>query len=142
MIDWNEELETGDALIDAQHRILILYVNRLEQMGQSTNPSREEVELFVRFILFLDDFLPLHFGLEADCLHRRQCPAYENAQAAHTEFFNFYQGFKQRFGIEGYRQELVRELLAACGSFIKRHVLGSEAQLGRCKTELSGAGSN
>jgi len=135
MIAWNVEHETGDALIDAQHRILILYVNRLAEMGQSTNPTREEVELFVRFIQFLEDFLPLHFGFEEECLHRLQCPAYQSAQAAHTEFLNFYQEFKHRFGIEGYRQALVRELLEACVSFIKRHVLGSEAQLRLCKTE-------
>jgi len=142
MINWNEKHETGHELIDAHHRILILYVNRLETMCQTTNPRKEEVELFVRFMEFLEDFILEHFREEEVCMHRLQCPAYLEAQATHHEFLIYYLEMKQRFGINGYRAELVRELFEACVSFIQSHIFGSEAQLRLCKTELTAAGSN
>lgn len=129
MIDWNEEVETGHSLIDAQHRMLISYVNRLEGVWQNTNPSREEVELFVRFMEFLEDFILDHFKKEEDCMLRVRCPVHNYAQAAHHEFLTFLRGFKQRFGLKGYRAELVRELFEACVSFIHGHILRTEAQL-------------
>jgi hemerythrin len=32
MFQWNEEIATGVALVDSQHRMLISYVNRLEEL--------------------------------------------------------------------------------------------------------------
>ena len=114
--------------------MLISYVNRMEGVWQNTNPSREEVELMVRFVEFLEDFCLAHFREEEDCMLRFRCPVHHAAQAAHHEFLNFYQGFKLRFGIRGYRAELVQELFEACVALIQRHILTSEAQLRLCKT--------
>lgn len=135
MVNWNQEYETGHALMDAQHRMLISYVNRLDGLCRTTNPGREEFELFLRFMEFLEDFIPEHFRKEEDCMLRFRCPAYQEAHAAHQEFLSFYQGFKSRFGIMGYRVELVRQLFDACLSFIQRHILGTDVQLRLCMTK-------
>ncbi len=138
MIDYNEEVQTWHALIDAQHRMLIAYVNRMEGAWQHANPTREEVELFVRFVEFLGDFCLAHFREEEDCMLRFRCPVHKDAQAAHAEFLTFYREFKLRFGIKGYRAELVQELFEACASFIQQHILKAELQLRQCKTPFYG----
>jgi hemerythrin len=136
MLQWTEKFETGHPLIDAQHRMLISYVNRLEDLSGNTNPSREEVELVLRFIEFLEDYLLMHFKAEEDCMYRFRCPAHYDNQRAHGEFLDFFRGFKRQFGIEGYRPEVVRELFDACIAWIQRHILRIDVQLRSCQTRI------
>jgi hemerythrin len=134
MLNWNEKFETGHSLMDAQHRMLISYVNRLEELSGNTNPSREEAELFLRFIEFLEDYVMMHFKEEEECMYRFRCPAHKDNQRAHSEFLDFFRGFKLQFKIEGYRPDLVKELFDACVAWIKRHILLIDVQLRPCQT--------
>ncbi len=134
MLNWSNKFETGHPLVDAQHRMLISYVNRLEEMSTTTNPSTSEVELFLRFLEFLEDYIMLHFREEEDCMLRFRCPAHKENKIAHTEFLDFFQGFKLRFGEEGYRPEVVKELFDACIAWIQRHILKIDVQLKPCQT--------
>ena len=101
MLNWNENFATGHALIDTQHRMLIAYVNRLEGLAENTRPSPEEVVLFLRFIEFLEDYLVTHFREEEQCMYRFRCPAHYDNKRAHSEFLDFFQGFKLRFWPRG-----------------------------------------
>ena len=92
----------------------------------------------VRFVEFLEDFCLAHFREEEDCMLRFRCPVHHAAQAAHHEFLNFYQGFKLRFGIEGYSAEVVKELFEACVAWIQRHILRIDVQLKPCQTPFYG----
>jgi hemerythrin len=134
MLNWNEKFETGHSWIDTQHRMLISYINRLEDMSGNTNPSQEDIALFLRFMEFLENYLITHFREEEDCMFRFRCPAHKDNKIAHTEFLDFFQGFKRRFGIEGYRPEVVRELFEACVAWIQRHILKIDVQLKPCQT--------
>jgi len=66
MLNWNEKFETGHELIDTQHRMLISYINRLEVMAGITNPSAVDIELFSRFIEFLESYILTHFTEEGE----------------------------------------------------------------------------
>jgi len=136
MLNWNENFATGQALIDTQHRMLIAYVNRLEGLAENTSPSPEEVALFLRFIEFLEDYLVTHFKEEEQCMYRFRCPAHHDNLRAHSEFLDFFRGFKLRFDLEGYRSEVVRELFAACVAWIQRHILRIDVQLRSCQTPV------
>ena len=138
MLDWNEKFETGHSLIDTQHRMLISYINRLEEMSGNSNPSRGDIELFSRFVQFLEDYILMHFGEEEECMVRFRCPAHKDNKRAHTEFLDFFQGFKLRFGIEGYSAEVVKELFEACVAWIQRHILRIDVQLKPCQTPFYG----
>jgi hemerythrin len=116
--------------------MLIAYVNRLEGLAENTNPSPEEVALFLRFIEFLEDYLVSHFREEEECMFRFRCPAHQDNKRAHTEFLDFFRGFKLRFLDEGYRPEVVRELFAACVAWIQRHILRIDVQLRPCQTRI------
>ena len=136
MLDWNENFATGHPLIDTQHRMLISYVNRLETLAENTNPTPEEVGLFLRFIEFLEDYIMAHFSEEEECMHRFRCPAHYENKRAHGEFLDFFRGFKLRFEVEGYRPEVVKELFEACVAWIQRHILRIDVQLRPCQTRI------
>ena len=132
MLVWNEQFETGHSLIDAQHRMLIAYINRLEALAQNTNPTREEVELFLRFIEFQETYILTHFGEEEACMHRFKCPARQENQMAHRAFLGGFQKFKLRLDAEGFRPDLLRELHDSCGAWIQQHILRIDVQLKPC----------
>jgi hemerythrin len=134
MLNWNEEFETGHAEIDSQHRMLIAYVNRLEELSASSNPSNYEEELFNRFMDFLEDYITTHFRDEEGCMLRFRCAAHKDNMIAHTEFLDFFRGFKRRLQINGYSTEVVRELYAACVAWIREHILRIDVQLKPCRT--------
>lgn len=136
MLNWTDKFETGHSLVDSQHRMLISYVNRLEGLSANTNPTREEVELFLRFLEFLEDYIMAHFRDEEDCMYRFRCPAHFDNKRAHSEFLDFFRGFKLRFEIEGYRPEVVKELFEACVAWIQRHILRVDVQLRSCQTRV------
>jgi hemerythrin len=133
MLDWNEEFETGHALVDTQHRMLISYINRLEEMSENSSPSKGDIELFSRFVEFLEDYVEMHFGEEEECMLRFRCPAHQENKTAHTEFLDFFRRFKLQFGIDGYSPKAVKDLFEACVAWIQRHILGIDVQLKPCQ---------
>lgn len=138
MLQWTDKFETGHSFIDAQHRMLISYVNRLEVLSQNPNPSREDVELVFRFLEFLETYILTHFKDEEDCMFRFRCPAHQENKQAHSEFLDFFRHMKRRLETEGCRPELVKELYEACVAWIRRHILRIDTQLKRCQTLPSG----
>jgi len=129
MLDWNEQFETGHSVIDSQHRMLISYINRLEELSRSRYPIKDEVELFFRFMDFLENYVITHFTEEENCMLRFRCPAHKENMIAHTEFLDFFRGFKLRLEVEGYSSEAVQQLYAACVAWIVRHILRIDVQL-------------
>ena len=132
MLQWSEQFETGQSLVDSQHRMLISYVNRLEVLAQNTNPDRGHVELFLHFIEFLETYILTHFRSEEACMHHLQCPIRGDNQKAHQSFLDYFQEFKQRLEAEGYRPEAVQELHNSCSRWIQQHILRIDVQLKPC----------
>jgi hemerythrin len=129
MLAWNEKFDTGDELIDAQHRMLISYVNRLEELAAVDVPARDHVELFFRFLEFLESYVLTHFKQEENCMFRTRCPVHFENMRAHTEFLDFFRQFKRQVAVEGWRPEVVRELNEACSAWVQRHILRVDVQL-------------
>jgi hemerythrin-like metal-binding protein len=94
-----------------------------------TNPSREEIDLFMRGVEFLENYALTHFKDEEACMLRFKCPAYRDNKQAHTEFLDFFRGFGRRLSFEGCRPELAKELHQACVVWIQRHILRIDVQL-------------
>jgi hemerythrin len=132
MLQWSEKFETGQSLIDAQHRMLVSYINRIEALSGHANPDRQDMELFLRFIEFLEGYILAHFQAEEDCMHRHRCPAHFENKRAHTEFVDFFRQFKRQLVVEGCRPELVKELYDVCSVWIQGHILRVDMQIKPC----------
>ena len=135
MLEWAEKFETGHTLIDTQHRMLISYINRLEELAQNTNPEPEDRGLFLQFISFLEDYISMHFGMEEDRMRRFRCSAHKDNKKAHTEFMDFYRGFTRRLHGQEHRPEMIQELHEACSTWVKAHILRIDVQMKHCQVE-------
>jgi hemerythrin len=132
MLPWSEQFETGQALIDAQHRMLISYVNQLEELAHHSHPDRVDVELFSRFIEFLETYITTHFRDEEECMLGFKCPFHEDNKLAHRAFLEFFRTFKLRLAAEGFHPEVVTELHEFCCSWIQSHILRVDVQIKPC----------
>ena len=56
MLVWNKQFETGVPELDAQHREMIAYVNRLELMALNQSLNRLDVAYLNHFLEFLEEF--------------------------------------------------------------------------------------
>jgi hemerythrin-like metal-binding protein len=130
MLDWNEKLETGHAVIDSQNRMLIAYNNQVETLLGNSNPSNYEVELFLRCMDFLENYIITHFREESR-MFCFQYPDHNDDVIGLFEFSDFFRGSKQRFETEGYSVEGIQELYDACVAWIQRHILRIDVQLKR-----------
>ncbi len=132
MLEWSEQFETGHALIDAQHKQLISYSNRLGAIAHNSNPNRQEAEFILHFIDFLETYVHEHFQQEEACMESYRCPALQENKLAHREFLVFFGQFKERFMTGGFRPEALTELSDFCGNWIKRHILQIDMRLKPC----------
>ena len=137
MLLWSDQFETGHSLVDTQHRMLISYINRLEELARNTNPGRVEVELFSRFIEFLETYILTHFNDEEGCMNRFKCPIRVDNQKAHRMFLEFFRKFKLRLQAEGYHPEAVQELHESCSAWIQQHILRIDVQIKPCLNQTS-----
>ena len=137
MLVWTEQFETGHSLLDAQHRMLIAYINRLEELVQSDQPSSVDVELFFRFVDFLESYFLMHFGTEENCMHRFKCPVHEENKQAHAAFLDFFLKFKRQLKTEGCHPDQMRLLHGYCNTWIQKHILRIDVQLAPCLKQPS-----
>lgn len=132
MLQWTEQFETGQTEIDAQHKTLIDYINRLEEMSHTTNPDRAEAEFLLNLVDFVETYTEVHFKHEESCMVKFRCPSYSDNKAAHGQFLDFFRKFKHRFESEGCRPDVLKELHDFCSSWIQSHILRLDMQLKPC----------
>jgi len=140
MLQWTEKFETGDAVIDAQHKTLISYINRLEGIARTTNFDRQEAEFLLNLVDFVEIYTAAHFKHEEDCMARHRCPVYDQNKNAHAKFLEFFRAFKRRFQAEGCRAEVLQELHETCCEWIQHHILMIDLQLKPCLRQISTEG--
>lgn len=137
MLAWTERFETGEAVVDSQHRTLIDYINQLEGLANTTNFDRREIEFILNLIDFIEMYTVAHFKHEEGCMARHRCPVHQQNANAHAKFIEFFGNFKQRFDNEGCRPEVLMELHTACSDWIQHHILTIDLQLKPCVTKPS-----
>ena len=132
MLQWNDSFETGHALIDTQHKMLITYINRLETISRNTNPSRQEAEFIVQFIGFMETYIDVHFKQEEECMDSYRCPAHQENKDAHRDFLILFRRFKQQFDTDGSRPEVLMDLHNSVSVWIQKHIMQIDVRLKPC----------
>ena len=136
MLRWSEQFETGHALIDTQHKMLVNYINRLEGMSRTTNPNRQEVEFYVQLVNFMETYIDVHFKFEEECMESYRCPAHQKNKEAHRKFLVFFRQFKRHFEAEGCRPAVLLELHESCSNWIQQHIMQIDVQLKPCLSRI------
>ena len=132
MIIWTKEFETGSAMLDQQHQVLIDHINLLEEQLLKPNPAREEARSAVHLVDYLEAYANTHFSDEEQCMERFRCPAHAQNQQAHEKLRGYIRHYKRLCEIEGFKVELLRNLHEVFRLWIDDHILKIDTQLKPC----------
>jgi hemerythrin len=132
MLIWTEKFATGQPTIDEQHRLLIMYVNRLEALLVESESRSEDRRFMNDFVTFIENYIESHFRYEEQCMESYRCPAHQKNCQAHDQFRQMFRRFRERFNNEGARMELIMELNQTINAWIEGHILAVDTTLRPC----------
>ncbi len=115
---WNQKLETGNAMIDQQHKQLITAINNLLQ-ACSSGKGKEEI---TRTMKFLYDYTAKHFSDEEKLQIQYRYPDYTNHKRYHEEFKKVVRDLATRLQTEGPSIALVGKVNTSIGGWLLNHI--------------------
>lgn len=89
LIIWNNSLITGIDMIDAQHKILINKVNKLQSCIQNEN-SFDDLSILLDELL---EYTIYHFEMEEELFSNSQYSEKDSHLKEHAAFSNYIKGF-------------------------------------------------
>ena len=115
---WNKNLETGNTMIDQQHRQLIDAINNLLQ-ACSSGKGRAEIEKTVKFLY---GYTAKHFGDEDKLQVQYHYPDYANHKRYHEEFKKAVKELGIQLQKEGPTVTLVGKVNTSVGGWLLNHI--------------------
>ncbi len=122
---FSKDLETGNPLIDSEHRQLIDAVNNL-LAACAAGKGRAELANTTRF---LQEYTAKHFGNEEMLQLRYQYPDYVNHKRYHEEFKKVVAGICTKLDKEGPSIALVGEVNNAIAGWLINHIKKEDAKV-------------
>lgn len=96
-IQWTDDLATGVAEIDNQHKELF---KRIDQLFRARNQAKGRLEIG-KTIVFLEKYVDTHFAAEEKNMVKRHYPDYAAHKAQHAYFRNNLLNIKRQIDEEG-----------------------------------------
>ncbi len=124
---WTSDLETGNALIDREHKQLFEAINGLLD-ACSMGKGRTELEKTTKFLL---DYTKLHFGDEEKLQLQYKYPDYANHKRYHDTFVNVVSDISKQLHQEGPTIALVGQVNQKIGQWLIQHVKGEDVKVAR-----------
>lgn len=115
---FTKDLETGNQLIDTEHRQLIDAINNL-LTACSTGKGRNELANTTKF---LQDYTAKHFSNEEKLQLQSQYPEYASHKRYHDEFKKVVAGICQKLEKDGPTVALVGEVNGAIAGWLINHI--------------------
>lgn len=115
---WNKNLETGNTMIDQQHRQLIDAINNLLQ-ACSSGKGRTEIE---KTMQFLYNYTAKHFSDEEKLQVQYRYPDYANHKRYHEEFKKVVKELGIQLQKEGPTIALVGKVNTSVGGWLLNHI--------------------
>jgi hemerythrin len=116
--EWSRELETGNAMIDSQHKQLIKAVNDLLQ-ACSSGKGRAGISSTIDF---LTDYTAKHFGDEEKLQVRYCYPDMMNHKRYHDGFKTVVRELGLQLKAEGPSIQLVSKVNTSIGGWLINHI--------------------
>jgi hemerythrin-like metal-binding protein len=132
---WDENLLTGIALIDAQHQEYFRRVN------QALASAEEEIEAeFLEALQFVQVYALEHFDAEQHVMTFHEYPAYEGHLTQHQTFASRLDALAEAVASEGFRPDVGQRLNALLVEWFVRHIRTEDQKLGKYLLHRPGAG--
>lgn len=119
---WINELTTGDATIDSQHKAICVFMDDLMQDAKTGNAEQR----FPGALAFLRDHFTSHFAHEEALMKITRYPMIDEHMQEHLRFFDLFVLLKARIEKEGPDVVNVRILVESLATWLTDHVLGSD----------------
>jgi hemerythrin len=128
MVVWNATLETGNAVVDNDHKILIKQVNDL---GEALKAGTAKEQL-TTMIAFLNKYTREHFAREEQIMKDVKCPTTGQNCTAHRALVAKLDGWVARLNAGGPSTTLVLEIYKESSDWLRSHIVGIDSHLKRC----------
>ncbi len=125
MYEWSKDLEVGVDTIDAQHRELFAAINLLLRGEGAAAP--EEIP---GVIVYLEDYVVNHFGLEEVYMRRLTYPGYPAHKNEHVRFVSDFYDLRDEFDNNGSNLEIADKLGRFLGDWLVNHIGKVDKALG------------
>lgn len=128
---WSEDLATGVADIDSQHKELIAKVNELLA---ACNEGRDRDEIG-KYLDFLCEYIAFHFAAEEREMTGRQYPGLAAHEAQHEQFKTQVNDLFQQFAKHGASVQVVLMTIHASGTWLVNHIQQTDKEMARFLTQ-------
>lgn len=115
---WTKDLETGNLMIDSQHKELIHAINALLE-ACSKGQGRSEIE---KTLKFLNDYVIKHFSDEQQLQLKYNYPDYENHKKYHEGFKKVVQDILNEYKQGGATIPLVAKTNSSIAGWLINHI--------------------
>ena len=129
MITWEEKYSTGVDELDKQHKNLFQYANDLEDCVNNDILSKETTD---RMLLFLDQYIKVHFSREETCMYKYLCPVATKNKEAHQRFIREFKATEAKVKGEKNYGKSLKELHCFLETWLIEHICKIDTQLKPC----------
>jgi methyl-accepting chemotaxis protein len=126
LYQWDRSLETGNEMIDEQHKQLFAAINALLRVcdeGKSANELKKSLN-------FLNDYTIKHFFEEEQLQKKYAYPDYENHHKMHEAFKKTVRDLMTRMIMNGSSKTLIEEVQQKIGGWLVTHIKGQDVKIG------------
>lgn len=122
---WTKELETGNTMIDSQHRQLIEAINKLLEACQA-GKGRAELD---KILTFLSSYTNQHFSDEEKLQQQYQYPDYQNHKKMHEQFRIVVRDLADQLRTNGPSIDLVGKVNSSIGGWLVNHIKSQDVKV-------------
>jgi len=124
--EWTEDLSTGSAAIDDQHKELFKRINALLEACRQ-GKGKTEVS---KVIQFLGEYVVTHFSAEEQYMEAHRYPEFAKHKALHLEFMENFRELKRELDEEGPGVHLVVKTNQMVVQWLLHHIRKVDRALG------------
>ncbi len=127
MIELTNDMLTGVAKIDTQHKELINRINAVLAMGSkavATDETRKTID-------FLGEYILKHFGEEEALQRQSKYPDYDSHKQQHQIYINEFKKLKEEFTANGASPKFTVSLNTSIVNWIVNHIKKVDVVFGK-----------
>lgn len=121
-IQWNKKYETGQPLIDAEHRLLVMLFRKLD-VGIKT---RQPDAVIARIVLEVRKFVEFHFVSEENLMRETGYPQTDSHRTIHAELLLVLSAMTGKLASH---REYPEDLLDFLSTWLVEHIAGHDQQV-------------
>jgi hemerythrin len=125
-MQWTEELATGIAEIDSQHKEIFKRIEKLADACRAGKGKDEIEEIF----LFLNDYVMAHFGMEEEMMQKLGYPDYPFHKVQHRKFVQNYLEMKGALEEKGVSSDLAIKANVLLMDWLAVHIRNYDKSMG------------